>query len=210
MFEKLLSVIPYNPSLLGQMSFYSRRMRQEAAVRRTGMIFIVLAFMIQFFAVLAPPQTTSALNTNDMIDGGFAGSSHPRTDAYDACHDDVRGYGDALETFGVSCSSLLSAEVVTVDSTSSNPNGALYSMGYHDYGVTNPSTGKATDQHTYTVLHSGRQIHSRLLHSFDSGPKSTYAGSLRVTSSTGQTVYVLSTCGNLVTFGLPETPPPAR
>lgn len=81
-------------------------------------------------------------------------------------------------------------------------------MGYHDYGATNPDSGMATDQHTYTVQATGRLIYSRRLHSFDTHGNSIYLHSLRVTSSTGQTVYILSTCGNLVTFGLPQTPPP--
>ena len=213
MFEKLLSVLPYNPGLAHQLSFYGRRMREEAIIRRIGLIFLVLTFLIQFFAVISPPQLILAANdTNDMIEADSSGyalsAAHPRTDANDACVNNVRNYGDALATFGVSCASLLTADVVDVISTSSNENGPLYSMGYHDYGATNPDSGMATDQHTYTVQATGRLIYSRRLHSFDTHGNSIYLHSLRVTSSTGQTVYILSTCGNLVTFGLPQTPPP--
>jgi uncharacterized repeat protein (TIGR01451 family) len=212
MFEKLLSTLPYNPGLAHQMSFYGRRMHEEAIIRRTGLIFLVLTFMVQFFAVLSPPQLTSAsTDTNDMIDptGGFAlSAAHPRTDAHDACVGNVRGYGSALATFGVSCASLLTANVMDVVSTSANSNGPLYSMGYDSYGATNPSSHLSTDEHAYSVAGSGKTIYSRQLHSFDTHGSSTYVHSLQVTSSTGQTVYILSTCGNIVTFGLPKIPPP--
>ncbi len=58
MFEKLLAVLPYNPSLAHQMRFYAGRMREEAGIRRIGLIFMVLTFFVQFFAVLSPPQST--------------------------------------------------------------------------------------------------------------------------------------------------------
>ncbi len=69
MFEKILSIMPYNPSLVHQMRFYGRRMQEEASIRRIGIVFIILAFAVQFFAVLNPPQTTSAAacSDNDVI-----------------------------------------------------------------------------------------------------------------------------------------------
>jgi uncharacterized repeat protein (TIGR01451 family) len=216
MFEKLVSLLPYNPGLAHQLRFYGARMREEAGIRRIGLVFLVLTFFVQFFAVLSPPQLTSAADdTNDMIMPSGSGSAlnpaHPRTDAYNACHDNVRGYGDALRTFGVSCESLLSANVMTVVSTFANSNGPLYSMGYHSYGGANPTTGRGTNEHTYTVNGSGRLIYARLLNSFGT---TSYPTSLQVTASTGHTVYILGACGNLVTFGLPikapkPSPPPA-
>lgn len=63
MFEKLLSALPsyYDSGVARQVSFYARRMREESTIRRTGLIFIVLAFLIQFFAVLNPPQPATGL-----------------------------------------------------------------------------------------------------------------------------------------------------
>jgi hypothetical protein len=75
MFEKLLATLPYNPGLADQMVFYGRRMREESAIRRTGLIFIVLAFMIQFFAVLNPPRpaAAAACSGNDLVYCGISG-----------------------------------------------------------------------------------------------------------------------------------------
>lgn len=60
MFEKLLSLLPYNPGLAGQMSNYARRMRTEASVRLAGFILLVLAFLVQFLAVISPPKAADA------------------------------------------------------------------------------------------------------------------------------------------------------
>jgi len=35
------------------------------------MIFIVLTFLVQFFAVLSPPVSTVAASNNDLINGGY-------------------------------------------------------------------------------------------------------------------------------------------
>ena len=105
MFEKLLSLIPYNPGLLQQMNFYGQRMREEAAIRRTGMIFIVLAFLIQFFAVLNPPQLTAAArrSSNDLVDCGISSAE----DAYRHCMAGTPG-----EEYGSSQSSPERAQLI--------------------------------------------------------------------------------------------------
>ena len=67
MFKKLLSNLPFNPSLIGQVSFYAKRMHQETAIRRVGLIFVLLAFFVQFFAVISPPEPSLAASGNDII-----------------------------------------------------------------------------------------------------------------------------------------------
>src|ERR1039458_8323011 len=115
MFEKLLSVLPYNPGLLHQIGFYGQRMREEAAIRRTGVIFIVLTFMVQFFAVLSPPVSTVAASNNDLINGGFmangqASASEAKTD----CNNNVQDYKVILEYYGISCDAVGSATATTI------------------------------------------------------------------------------------------------
>lgn len=65
MFEKLLANLPYNPDLRKQIGFYLRRLRHEESVRRTGLVFLVLAFMLQLIAAINPPQSTTALPVSD-------------------------------------------------------------------------------------------------------------------------------------------------
>src|SRR4051794_30464993 len=113
MFEKLLSLLPYNPGMAHQMAFYSKRMREEAAIRRTGVVFLILAFMIQFMAVLSPPQPTVADSSNDLINGGISSAA----DAARNCRNNVRHYKENIEHYGLTCTKIANAEVVTMRST---------------------------------------------------------------------------------------------
>lgn len=66
MFRKLVSSLPFSPALVGQLGFYARRLSREQATRRLGLIFTVLALMVQAFALISPPdQTYAASPTNE-------------------------------------------------------------------------------------------------------------------------------------------------
>jgi hypothetical protein len=69
MFKKLISNLPFNPSLLGQVSFYAKRLHQEESIRRLGFGFMALAMFIQVFAVMAPPQKSLAYSNDYIING---------------------------------------------------------------------------------------------------------------------------------------------
>jgi uncharacterized repeat protein (TIGR01451 family) len=207
MFEKLLAVLPYNPGLVHQMAFYSRRMREEASIRRTGLIFLVLAFMVQFFAVISPPQPTVADSTNDLVNGGISSAA----DAAAKCRDNVRNYGDVLEYYGISCSDVRNGDTISLSSTAHE--GSLFSFGWHSYGPRNPSSGKKTYEQPVNLPGVSRNVYMRHLDSFDTGPNSTYQA-LAIRNSEGKRFYILFSCGNLVSIGLPTpvakpTPPPA-
>ena len=63
MFNKLISNLPFNPNLIGQVSFYAKRMHQEASIRRIGFALIALAMFLQMFAVITPSQKSLASST---------------------------------------------------------------------------------------------------------------------------------------------------
>ncbi len=69
MFRKLISNLPFNPSLLGQLSFYAKRIKQEESLRRMGFGFVALAMLIQTFAVIAPPEKSLAFSNDYIING---------------------------------------------------------------------------------------------------------------------------------------------
>jgi len=186
MFEKLLSVLPYTPGLGHQLAFYSRRMREEAAIRRTGLVFLALTFMVQFFAVLSPPQPTSAASNNDLINGGISS----RADAVSACRNNLHHYGDVMNYYGIQCSDIASSDVVTIHSTGENRQ--LYSMGRLPYGKAGETP----------VTIKGASYYWRFLWSWDTGGASTYQA-LKLHSNTNKTYWILFNCGNLVTIGVP-------
>lgn len=206
MFEKLLAALPYDPALGQKVAFYSRRMRQEASIRRTGMIFVVLAFLIQFFAVLNPPKPASASEYNNMLPSGFS-SPH---DAAVKCHNNVKDYKTILNYFGIYCGSLDNGTMVNLGANGED--GKFYSMGHSSFGQHNPTTGKATNESAVNIPGAGT-LYVRLLRSFDSGNSYTTYSALRVTSQDGRAFWLLSDCGNLVSVYKPspapvqETPP---
>lgn len=69
MFKKLISNLPFQPTLLSDVAFYAHRLKQEQAVRRIGFVLILVGFGIQVFAVAFPPQASLATSTGDIVYG---------------------------------------------------------------------------------------------------------------------------------------------
>lgn len=60
MFRRIVSNLPFSPALVGQLSFYARRLRKEELTRRLGLVFTALALVVQGLAVLQPPEAINA------------------------------------------------------------------------------------------------------------------------------------------------------
>ncbi|MDQ3065338.1 MAG: PKD domain-containing protein [bacterium] len=69
MFHKLISNLPFNPSLLGNVTFYAKRVHAEETLRRMGFGFVALAMVVQMFAVLSPPEKSLAYSNDYIING---------------------------------------------------------------------------------------------------------------------------------------------
>jgi uncharacterized repeat protein (TIGR01451 family) len=191
MFEKLLSLMPYNPSLAHQMSFYGRRMREEAAIRRTGVLLIVLTFMIQFFAVLSPPQPTSANGDNSLVTGGISSAA----DGAKKCRDNVRNYGTILAYYGITCDDLAGAATTTV--SSKEHSGRLFSIGHNPQGF--------KEEQPVHIPGAGT-LFWRPLHAWDTGASSSYKA-LHFKNAAGRTFWIIYNCGNIVALGIPPPAP---
>lgn len=210
MFEKIISNLPYNPSLIKDLGFYAGRMRREQSLRRLGLVFIVLAFMVQFFAVMSPPQPSVAASTNDMLNGGFSSVS----ELVSECNQNIESYQTIIGYYGLTCSDLSSGQSVSLVSTSYS--NQLFSMGWNPQGPVNAVSHKPTDEQPAAIPKAGT-LYWRYLSSWDTGSYSTYQA-VKVTSlTTGKTYFILYTCGNLVSIGLPTpyipptpTPPPPQ
>ncbi|MCB9819867.1 hypothetical protein H6796_00985 [Candidatus Nomurabacteria bacterium] len=70
MFRKIVSNLAFSPSLVGQLSFYAKRLRKEEFTRRLGLIFTALALVVQSLVVFSPPEAANAASSADMIRGG--------------------------------------------------------------------------------------------------------------------------------------------
>lgn len=193
MFRKLLSNLAFNPSLIGQVSFYASRLRKETAVRRAGLVILALAVAVQTLAVVSPPEASLARSNNDLVVGGITS----REDAVSYCQKNIRDYKTILANYGISCENLAKTTTVSLKSTDSNKR--LYSMGHLAYG-------KAGE--TPVTVNGVGTLYFRYLWSWDSGSYSTYKA-LKGTTASGVPYYILFNCGNLVFIGLPKPTPPA-
>lgn len=71
MFRKIVSNLPFSPALVGQLGFYAKRLRKEEATRRLGLVFVVLALIVQSLVVFQPSESANASNASDMVSGGL-------------------------------------------------------------------------------------------------------------------------------------------
>jgi uncharacterized repeat protein (TIGR01451 family) len=198
MFEKLLSLAPYNPGLVPQLAFYSRRMREEASIRRTGTVFLVLAFMIQFFAVLSPPQSTFAAGGTNKDNNLIADGVTSAGNAYQKCKDNERDFEHILRHYGISCADVKDGSNFTL-TVANKPNGKpYYSMGHHPFYVAN-------EQHITDI--PGVSVYVRpLALAVVSGTDKVETIRLTASGNDGRVFYIMKECGNLISIGVP-TPP---
>ena len=154
MFKKLLSNLPFNPSLIGQVSFYAKRLHREATIRRAGFIMMTLAMVLQMFAVFSPPQASLQASPNtDLINGGFAS----KDEAVRHCRNNTQDYKTIMNYFGISCEAISDAEITNI--APRDYSGTLHSMGRQAFGVDGeqpvrvPGAGTFFTRHFWTLNH---------------------------------------------------------
>lgn len=202
MFKKLLSNLPYNPSLIGQVSFYAKRLRGEEKLRRIGLVFVALSFVVQMFAFISAPEPTLAESDNDIIRGGF----QTREQAVLHCLNGSIDFYKILTYYGVGCDDVAKASTITIRSTAADYD----SLGRTQQGATvyRPVTGKTNQTDEYSVNIPGVQtLWMKNLRAWDSYSHSDYKV-LKMTRSDGKVIMIMYNCGNIVTVGK-YTPPAA-
>lgn len=197
MFNKLISNLPFNPSLIHQVAFYSKRLRQEAAIRRLGFFFISMTMVLQIFAVMAPAQAGNSCDpaNNDIIRCGFS----TKEEAVQHCRNNDQQFGTLLNYYKVSCDKLATAETKTINANDHNRQ--LMSVGRNAYG-------KAGEE-PVNVPGMSKPLFWRYLWSWGNiSPKV-----LQTTTSDNQLIMVMYDCGNLVRlkdFNLDQPQPDAQ
>jgi uncharacterized repeat protein (TIGR01451 family) len=134
MFRKLVSNLAFSPALVGQLGFYARRLRKEETTRRTGLIFIALALVVQSFAVFSPPESANASNADNVIYSGIR-NKEDLLAIYDRGSDSA-GRKDIKEIythFGITRADI--ANMRTGSYNTGDFNGQLKSVGRSDWGV---------------------------------------------------------------------------
>jgi hypothetical protein len=184
MFSKLISNLAISPTAIDQIAFYSQRLRQEQAIRRSGLILIVISMFIQVFAAMVPPEQSLAASNNDVIAGGV--SSLPELKSKYDSRADVR----ALYTrFGINSSDITNAGV---DNTTFN----FQEQGSRGTRTVGRINFASTKDHNLGQF-AGSTFYSRSAGEWSGSTPAYYFGQHKGTDGHTYHVWVLKDCGNI-------------
>jgi hypothetical protein len=194
MFKKIVSQLSFSPALVGQLSFYAKRLKKEQTTRRLGLVFVALALVVQSLVVFQAPQAANAANANDMIPGGLGFGSSRSLNTFVGPYDrNERNLKDTMDYFGISRN-----EIVTAQFTHFTVNNKI-TWGYENRaGATAvPITNSAGAQ--VTTLY-GRPL------KMNNPVNSEIYGYVGYSNKIGWFA-IMQVCGNLVTDIYPSAPP---
>lgn len=216
MFKKLVTNLPFNPSLINQVGFYSDRLRQEKSIRRLSFVFMALALSVQSLAILAPPERSLAYSTNHIINGVRTRDDILR--AYDTNENNVREIYDRFYISRADIASLPTRANDTIRSNDGNNYRTIGRTSLWNYSKVDAQYKKTERKFYYQNFEDepvGNSIYIRDLEAWDIvNPYNTYSAFRGVNSTTGQTFWILVDCGNITWIPpydqppAPETPPP--
>ena len=198
MFKKLLANLPFNPSLIDQVSFYCGRLRREAAIRRLGFLFVMAALVVQLIATLYPAQQSLAASPNDVLDG--ISSKNDILQAWDANTHSIR---DVYSKFGITRDNIAGIAGQSPNSTVVSTARDYWSVGHlplNAFGISSRNWGERT------VNIGNSTIYERPLHAWDTHGSSSYPA-YHGKNRYGVDFWILKTCGN-PTFVGPYLPVP--
>ena len=205
MFKRLISNLPFSPSLAGQLGFYVQRLRHEETTRRAGLIVTALALVVQGLIVFAPTETQAAASNNDIVYGGFTSKADVLR-IYDKGKDSA-GRGDIQQIysyFGVTRGDIENTYVGRVNSKDFNS--GIYSTGRYSYNK------KGSDEQAKQITGTNTTIYMRKLRSFDAGHQlqtgNGYAALIGRRSVDGKWFAIIFACGNVDFTTLPPAPKP--
>lgn len=198
MFRKLVSHLPFSPSLINELGFYAKRLSKEEATRRLGLIFTALALIVQSLVVFSPPESANAADPSDMVRGGVWSGSQMMSH-YDANTNDIKQLFDAV---GITRAELSQAtqNLQTLSSRDGN----------YSWGMT-PNFSSAQGEGTYAVKSAGggmRHFYYRPHQLWGNFTYSAYVGH----SEKFGWFAIMRNCGNLITKRIPPVPtcPPGQ
>jgi uncharacterized repeat protein (TIGR01451 family) len=189
MFKKLLSNLPFNPSLIGQVSFYAKRIHRETSIRRFGFFFLSLAFILQIFAVMSPAEASLNCSDNDIIHCGITGTagSDPKHNLLVA-YDSSAELRSIFSNWNITKQMLANTQLGTIDS--------------HDHGINSLGRNHYFAQDLAVPI-AGKTYYLRPLYLWGE----RLWPSLNGIRDNGQPFAVMLDCGNIALKDIPKPAP---
>lgn len=200
MFRKIVSNLSFSPALVGQLSFYAKRLRKEETTRRLGLIFVALALIVQGLTVFQPSESANAASQNDLVYGGLGLGANRSINHFLAPYDaNTNNLKDITTYIGITRDEIVASQYssfLTASDTYSWGHNAKYSpaQGEKQISVTNANGQAVTTVYARPLTlsnGSGVRIYAWIGHSAKIG---WFA--------------IMQACGNIVTKAIPSPPPP--
>ncbi len=192
MFRKIVSQLSLSPSAVSQLTFYSRRLKQERITRTFSALAAVLLVGLQFAVIAAPPTSANAASPNDIIQGGFI-SKNDLLNRYDASAELKSLYA----RFGISRVDIQNSTHGSINSKDKT----LKSIGRTQHAASDIEINVGT--HTYWM---------RSLSVWDTGSNVANGSNYEVLegkrAKDGSYFAVVLHCGNIVSRTVPPVPTP--
>lgn len=198
MFRKIVSQLSFSPALVGQLSFYAKRLKKEQVTRRAGLIFVALALVVQSLVVFQAPEPANAASSNDFIPGGLGVGSARDFNRFLGPYDrNERNLKDVFNYFGITRAEITSAKFTQFQVGSKKSYGYENRAGSKQINITN-----AAGKHVNT-------IYGRPLTIWGNAPTSKFWGYVGHSAKMGWFA-IIQSCGNLVTDTYPNPPIPPK
>lgn len=195
MFRNIVSRLSFSPALVGQLSFYAKRLQKEQFTRRLGLIFTALALVVQSLVVFQAPEPANAASHNDFVYGGVK-----TVDQLLALYDKNSGnLKDIFDGFGITRAEIAGltrqAQLVTV--------GNKLSWGRHQRSHDTASKKVLNSNGTHVDTVYGRPM-SKTYKRGAISKEFMFTGHSKKMGWFG----IIPDCANLVTDTPPPPPPP--
>jgi hypothetical protein len=211
MINKLLSNLAFNPSLIEDVAFYTRRLKKEEAIRRTGLVLVVLSLFVQIFAAMVPPEKSYAASDNDVINGGVDTLSELKSKCETSDNEKLNGKPNPnwgakglYERFGLSCADLKQESCakagcnVSLNFQTQGKNG-VKTVGRTDFADTDDTAKGPYGPHAVA-------FQSRSAAEWRGKDAAYDFGEIRDSKGVKRHIWILKDCGNIA-YGkpIPET-----
>lgn len=197
MFKKIVSRLPFSPSLINELGSYAKRLRKEENARKTGLVLTALALVVQSLVVFSPPESANAANSSDLVYGGL----HTKQQVNAACKNNRDGFRDLLAHAGISCKDMSNAKLSQINTRSGGKD-----LGWKSW---NRKARFGMQRGERRVDIAGQEVYVRPLAAFDTGRNTTGSGSWYKAfvgkTSTGKDFALMTGCANIVLKEYPKS-----
>jgi hypothetical protein len=180
MFKKIVSSLPFNPSLISHLRDYDLRLKQSLKLRIRTVLILVLVFVVQIIVILIPPKSSDQYSPNNLLNN----TSGSINQLFNYCLSNTDQYQLILNFYNINCSLLYYGKKISLDLNSSNDN--LFSLNKLSYD----------SQKETTITISGKSFYIRpLLFGNKLSSKSISVWELNINT---QTYYLDLASGNII------------